>query len=330
MQLLVWGFLTKFLQSKGGGDFPQFITLLIGAIILWDALFRSQQGVAISFLEDVWTRNLLNIFGAPIRTSEYVGAMFLVGFTRVTITALVLSVIAILAYQFNLFAFEWALLPFYANLMLFGWAMGLLAMSLILRFGHGAETLAWAAPFLIQPVSAVFYPVSALPAWLQPVAMILPSPHVFEGMRGVIQGASFPAGSMLAALVLNAFYLNLALALLHAMLQGARRKGFLVKVTSSWRPGSRARGHSPPQAGRLPYNSRMLGGRSEGRPRQAGRLPYPDFPDSGTFEITGPCFSGVWSKRSPLQVMRKPWVLLLGSWAGVAWAVRAPCEPVAA
>ncbi len=233
VQLLVWGFLTKSLQSETSGDFPQTITYLIGAIILWDALFRSQQGVAISFLEDVWTRNLLNVFAAPVRTAEYVGAMFLVGFCRVMVTGLILAIIAIAAYQFNLFQLEIALVPFYLNLLLFGWAMGLISVSLILRFGHGAESLAWAIPFMVQPFSAVFYPVSGLPAWLQPLANVLPSTHVFEGMREVIQSGTFPGGHMIASLALNVVFLAAALWLIHSMLTGARRKGFLVKVTSS-------------------------------------------------------------------------------------------------
>ena len=74
VDLLVWGFLTVYLQKQGAGAFPTAITLLIGAMILWDVMFRSQQGVAISFLEDVWTRNLLNVFVAPVRTVEYVAA----------------------------------------------------------------------------------------------------------------------------------------------------------------------------------------------------------------------------------------------------------------
>lgn len=233
VQLLVWGFLTKYLQSETTGDFPHTITYLIGAIILWDALFRSQQGVAISFLEDVWTRNLLNIFAAPVRTSEYVGAMFLVGFCRVAFTGLILSVVAILAYQFNLYSLELALIPVYMILLMFGWAMGLISVSLILRFGHGAESLAWAVPFFVQPFSAVFYPVSALPSWLQPVSQILPSTHVFEGMRQIIAHDTFPTGHLLAGLALNALFLTAALWLLHATLTGARKKGFLVKVTSA-------------------------------------------------------------------------------------------------
>ena len=67
VDLLVWGFLTIYLKGQGEGDFPTTIVFLIGGMILWDVMFRSQQGVAISFLEDVWTRNLLNIFVAPVR-----------------------------------------------------------------------------------------------------------------------------------------------------------------------------------------------------------------------------------------------------------------------
>lgn len=233
MQLLVWGFLARYLQTQSDNALPHAFTYLIGAIILWDALFRSQQGVAISFLEDVWTRNLLNIFAAPVRTSEYVGAMFLVGFSRVSFTGLILSIIALVAYQFNLFALELSLIPFYLNLLMFGWTMGIISMSLILRFGHGAESLAWAVPFLIQPVTCVFYPITALPQWLHPVANSLPSTHVFEGMRAVIAGKGFPASSMVSAIGLNLLYLSLALWLLQTMLTTARRKGFLVKVTSS-------------------------------------------------------------------------------------------------
>ncbi len=233
VQLLVWGFLTKYLQSEGSGNFPETITYLIGAIILWDALFRSQQGVSISFLEDVWTRNLLNIFAAPVRITEYVGAMFLVGLCRVVFTGVILALIAIVAYQFNLFHLELALVPFYLNLLLFGWALGLVSVSLILRFGHGAESLAWAVPFMVQPFSAVFYPVSALPGWLQPIAHALPSTHVFEGMRQVIEFNTFPASQMASALATNILFLGASLWLLHGMLTSARRKGFLVKVTSS-------------------------------------------------------------------------------------------------
>ena len=58
--------------------------------------------------------------------------------------------------------------------------------AFLLRQGLGAESLAWLAVFLLAPASAVYYPVSVLPHWLQLVAWALPSAHVFEGMRTVM------------------------------------------------------------------------------------------------------------------------------------------------
>lgn len=236
VQLLVWGFVTVFLQQNAGGadeGFTRFITFLIGAIILWDALFRSQQGVAISFLEDVWTRNLLNIFAAPIRMTEYLAASFTVGLLRVLVTGLVMALIAFVTYRFNLFSFEWLLVPFYANLLVFGWSLGLISTSLILRFGHAAESLAWAVPFMIQPFACVFYDLSVLPGWMQVVSQAMPPAHIFEGMRGVLSGQGLEISRLMMAAGLNLVFLIGAGSLFSHMLGTARKRGLLVKAASS-------------------------------------------------------------------------------------------------
>jgi ABC-2 type transport system permease protein len=233
VQLLVWGFVTIFLQGQGSGKFPQYISFLIGGIILWDALFRSQQGVAISFLEDVWMKNLLNVFAAPVRMTEYIAATFMVGFLRVAVTAVVLILVAAMAYSFNLLQFKFGLIAFYANLMMFGWALGIVATALILRWGHGAESLAWALPFMAQPFACVFYPLKTLPPFMQKIALALPPAHVFEGMRSNIETGHFAMGHFLAALGLNALYLGLAGLLFSRVLLMAREKGLLVKTSAS-------------------------------------------------------------------------------------------------
>ncbi len=232
VDLLVWGFLTKFLQQQTTGDFPQFITFLIGAMIFWDVLFRAQQGLAISFLEDVWTRNLLNVFVAPVRPWEYLTATCAVGLLRTAITVAVLTVLAALAYAFRLWDVGILLIPFFANLLLFGWALGMVSVALILRWGQAAESLAWAVPFLIQPISAVFYPVDVLPGWLQPIALALPSTHVFEGMRTILGGGDVPWGGLAAAFGLNAVFLALAAGVFGIVLGHARRTGGLVKIAT--------------------------------------------------------------------------------------------------
>jgi len=233
VQLLMWGFVSTSLRNQGGTGAHGFVPSLIAATILWDALFRSQQGVAISFLEDVWTRNLLNIFAAPVRMSEYVAAACAVGILRVVITGIVLVVIAWLAYSFNLLQFQLPLIAWYVNLMLFGWVLGIISIALIVKWGHGAESLAWAIPFMIQPFSAVFFRVQDLPPWMQAVSWAMPPAHVFEGMRGVMAGQPLDWRHLGVAFGLNAVYFLFAGWLFSRTLASAREKGQLVKVSSS-------------------------------------------------------------------------------------------------
>jgi ABC-2 type transport system permease protein len=229
MGLLVWGFLTTFIQRAGEGDLPRLITFLIGAMICWDILFRAQQGVALSFLEDVWARNLLNIFCAPVRLREYVLATFLFGLMRVSVTLMFLSFLAWVFYHFNFFSLGLALIPFIANLLVLGLTIGIITIAIVLRYGHGAEPFAWALPFLLQPFSAVFYPVNVLPEPMQKVAWAIPCTYVFEGMRAVIGSGVIPWDGLAWAIGLNIAYLAAAMGLLLHMFNLARDRGLLGK-----------------------------------------------------------------------------------------------------
>lgn len=234
VDLMVWGNLTLFLQENTSAQFASYLLFLIGGMILWDVLFRAQQGVAISFLEDVWTRNLLNVFVAPVRTAEYVSATFVIGFLRICVTVLVLSVLAFVGYHFNVFSLKWSLLPFFVNLMIFGWSLGMISTALILRWGQAAESLAWAIPFFIQPLVAVFYPVAKLPSWLQGIAQALPATHVFEGMRDVLNPAIGHASwsHLGMAAGLNVIFMALAAWIFSSTLRATRRKGLLTKFAT--------------------------------------------------------------------------------------------------
>ena len=234
VDLMVWGNLTMFLQKNTSAEFGQFLTFLIGGMILWDVLFRAQQGVAISFLEDVWTRNLLNVFVAPVRTTEYVAATFTVGLLRIFVTVLVLSVLAAFAYHFNVFTLKWSLIPFFMNLLIFGWSLGMISTALILRWGQAVESLAWAVPFFIQPIVCVFYGVAELPKWVQPLALALPATHVFEGMREVLKPGAhgIPWLSMGYACVLNILFMALAAWIFGWMLAMTKKRGLLTKFAT--------------------------------------------------------------------------------------------------
>jgi ABC-2 type transport system permease protein len=234
VNLLVWGYLTTFLQKHTGTSFPYEITFLIGAVILWDILFRAQQGVAIFFLEDVWSRNLLNIFAAPVTTMDYLSATYVVGVLRAAVTTTILTVLSMMLYAFNVFDIGWYLAPFVLNLLVFGWSLGMISTALIVRWGPAAETLAWATPFFIQPFSAVFYPVESLPPVMQAASHILPCSHIFEGMRHVLRDGHLAAGGreLLWATGLNVLYMAGAGILFVRMMSVARKRGLLTKFAS--------------------------------------------------------------------------------------------------
>lgn len=232
VDLVVWGNVTVFIQRNTNAAFGNEILFLLGAMILWDIMFRAQQGVAISFLEDVWTRNLLNVFVAPVRTTEYVSATFIVGMMRITVTAVVLSLISWFGYAFNVFQLEWWLIPFFANLMLFGWSLGMISTALILRWGQAAESLAWAIPFFFQPVVAVFYPVQDMPAWSQPIAWCFPPTYIFEGMRAVMKTGTMDWNYLWLSAGLNVLYLALGGLLFLWILNLTRKRGLLTKFAT--------------------------------------------------------------------------------------------------
>lgn len=230
MDLLVWGFVTVYLDRITESALSSLIVSLLGATILWDILYRSQQAVTISLMEELWSQNLANLLVSPLRIWEWITAMILYGLLKVTVITVVLNFIAMGLYAFHLGALGFALIPFIANLLAFGWALGLFTSGLILRWGYAVEALIWGIPFFIQPMSAVFYPLSTLPAWLQPLARAFPSTYVFEGMRSVLTEGRFDSGHFVAALALNLGYFVLGGMFYAGMLAAARRAGRLARL----------------------------------------------------------------------------------------------------
>lgn len=229
VDILLWGFLTIYLTRLGTGV-PAFISFLLGALILWEMLFRAQQALSLAFLEDVWTRNLLNIFVSPVSAAEFIAAGMILGIAKVLVAFVVMTVLAFLLYTFNIFTLGPMLLPFLGNLVVFGWAMGIVTTAIILRYGQGAEALAWGIAFLVQPISAVFYPVAVLPVVLQRIAFFLPSSHIFEGMRAVLATNRLPLSDLLWATGLNVVYLGLAVLFFTRMFCIVKEKGRLTHL----------------------------------------------------------------------------------------------------
>lgn len=229
VQMIVWGFITQFFMTHSSWV-AQATGVLIAAVLLWDVLFRAQLGVSVSFLEELWSRNLGHLFVSPLRPGEYLAALMTMSLIRTLIGMVPAALICILLYAYSIFEMGLPLLAFFTNLLVMGWAIGIAVSALVLRYGLGAESFAWVAVFAFAPVSGIYYPIETLPEWLRPVAWALPSAHVFEGMRAVMFEQRFRWDHLAAAVGLNLVFMGGAAALFLAAFARARSLGKLLQT----------------------------------------------------------------------------------------------------
>ena len=229
VDIVMWGLITWFV-AQSGANLPNAIAVFLGAAILWNIFFRAAQDVSVSFLDDLWARSLVTLFASELTFAEFGIAITLVGAIKVVFALAAMAIMAWLLYAFDVFTLGWALLPFAANLVLFGWTLGLVSLAIILRFGGRWAILSWSLPFLVMPASCVFWPEAVLPAPLRAVAWAVPASHVFEGMRSVVIEGRFAAGRIVLATVENLLYLGMAAALLAFVHRIALTRGLLPKV----------------------------------------------------------------------------------------------------
>ena len=229
VQIVLWGFIAK--HFAGQTSFAENAAgALLAAVLLWDILFRGQLGYTVSFMEELWARNLGQLFISPLRPYEMVLSLTVISLIRTLIGVTPAALIAIPLYGFSIFGLGLPLIAFFANLMITGWALGLCVTALLLRVGLGAESVAWMALFLIAPVSAIYYPVDVLPVWLQWVAWSLPPAYVFEGMRAILFHGVFRVDLLIGAISLNVVYLIVGGLTFMLSFRLARRQGLLHQL----------------------------------------------------------------------------------------------------
>lgn len=231
VDILLWGFITRYLNgvARPGVD---FVATLLGAVLLWDFLTRVMQGVSMAFLEDVWSRNFLNVFAAPLTISEYLAGLVGTAILTSLIGLVAMILLATAVFGLSFAAYGAALLPFILTLFLFGIALGVFAAGLVLRLGPASEWFIWPIPAMLSPFAGVFYPLSTLPEWMQWISRILPPAYVFEGMRAVVSGGRVESGMLAVGLVLAFAYLVAAWLFFGHVHRFAVRSGLIARYSA--------------------------------------------------------------------------------------------------
>ncbi len=230
LQMLIWGFTSSFFAARLGNHGVVTIGMLLGGVLLWETALRSHLGFAVTFMEEIWSRNLGHIFVSPLRPYELLVALVVMSSLRMALGVIPAAIVAALLYHYNVLTIGPILILFVANLIVMGWWIALGCVSLILSQGGGAESLVWSMLVGLSPLAAVYYPVSVLPWWLQKIALLLPAAHVFEGMRAAVSQHIIRWDHLGWAALLNIVWLSASMLLFNRQFQAARRNGALMNI----------------------------------------------------------------------------------------------------
>jgi ABC-2 type transport system permease protein len=231
IDIVLWGFITRYLNSVSGSG-VNFVPTLLGGVLLWDFCTRIMQGVSTAFLEDVWSRNFLNLFASPLSISEYILGLVLTSVMTSCVGLVVMLGLATMLFHLAFFSMGVPLAAFLLVLFVFGITLGIFGSAIVLRFGPASEWLLWPLPALLSPFAAVFYPLSVLPPWMQWVAHALPAPYVFEGMRSLLNGHGFQGMQLAQGALIAAAELLLAEYFYARVYRHAVRSGLLARYSA--------------------------------------------------------------------------------------------------
>ncbi|HLX89687.1 MAG TPA: ABC transporter permease [Acidimicrobiales bacterium] len=230
VDVLLFGSLGVFVSHHSGAG-PIAFTYLLSGIVLWHVVYQSQIALSTGLLEETWSRNLLNLMVTPMSELQYALGVMLFGMVKLAMGVGVAALTALGFYAFNATSLGWEVLPVVAVLLTVGWVIALFVIGIVLRFGSGAEALAWGILFIVMPLSGIFYPVKALPALLRPIAQILPTTHAFAAGRALLLHRGLEWGQLGIAAATTVVLLAAALGFAVRMLSLFRKRGYITRYS---------------------------------------------------------------------------------------------------
>lgn len=231
IDMVVWGFITKYLTQLTGAGL-KFVPMLLGAVLLWNFLVRVMHSVSMAFMEDIWSRNFLNLFASPMTVGDYLAGLVVSSVFTSAVGLVVMLLIAGVVFGLTVATYGVMIFPFLLILFLFGTALGVIGSALMLRLGPASEWFVWPIPALIVPFAGVYYPIETLPQWMQWIAQGLPPVYVFESLRAIVAQQAFDVSSLLIGVALAFGWLGVACWVFVRVHAQAVRTGLLVRYTA--------------------------------------------------------------------------------------------------
>lgn len=206
IDILLFGYVSLWL-AKSGASHAQEPLIILTNTVLWQVVNRAGLGLSLDFLEELWNKNISNIFASPLTIPEWLCGVILEGSLINLLLITYCGALVYAVYGVNILTLGWWLFISILLNFLTGFTMGLFSTSCILIWGRRVQSLVWMIGWGFSLISGAFYPIAILPHWLQVTANYFPLKSTFTSVRLVIETGEAPWGELTHGLMLNALYL---------------------------------------------------------------------------------------------------------------------------
>jgi len=221
IDIVSWGFTGTGLQQANSSA----TLILLTTLVCWQVAYRNNLDISVSILDELWAKNVVNLFASPLTLLEWIATVMIFGFLRTWWALFFGAFMVWLIFGLHILGMGLALVPCILLFVLSGWWMGFLSGSFIIYYGQRLQMLCWVMGWLFAPVSGIFCPIEMLPAWGQAVAYCLPTAYAAKAIRVYLLTGSLDASLLLTSLVLNSAYLAITICIFKIAFEKSKQKG---------------------------------------------------------------------------------------------------------
>ena len=231
LDILIWGFLGSWIQQSNTMQFQNYEAVALLGVLLWQVVGRGCNIIAMTFAEELWSHNVVNLFSLPLRTVEWIGGTILWYMIMICTTGLFCMSIIPILYETSVWQILSTFFIFLPPLFFSGIWIGFTCLSIVTTLGKRGVELANVVGWFLTPFCGACYPVSVLPAWGQTISAYLPMSYVFQGMREYVMYQQNPTPYLIKGYVLSIAYAICAIALFVYCFNRSKQKG-LARLTN--------------------------------------------------------------------------------------------------
>jgi ABC-2 type transport system permease protein len=223
MDILLWGIFVSWMNSSACSAVSSVAMVI--CVAMWYVMLNAELTVGYLVLEEIWAQNLVNLLATPLTFVEWALSGLGMGISIAVLTSMYCFGPILIFGHASSFSTWFVVASAAIVVAISGCALGFFMCSLLITWGSRIQNLFYMVSWILGPISCVYYPATALPAWLQPITSVVPMVYAFESVRAVFKLQQVMLGQLLIGFGLACCYLIAMFALFRYLFYKSRVRG---------------------------------------------------------------------------------------------------------